>query len=47
MRSGAVAGHECCGFGRVVDISSRAVLGKKHRTIYASTKAALIGMTKV
>lgn len=34
-------------FGRVVNISSRAALGKEYRTAYASTKAGLIGMTKV
>lgn len=35
------------GFGRVVNISSRAALGKELRTVYAATKAAMIGMTKV
>lgn len=34
-------------FGRVVNISSRAALGKQHRTAYAATKAGLIGMTRV
>lgn len=34
-------------FGRVVNISSRAALGKEYRSAYASTKAGLIGMTKV
>jgi 3-oxoacyl-[acyl-carrier protein] reductase len=34
------------GFGRVVNISSRAALGKELRTAYAATKAGLIGMTR-
>ena len=33
-------------FGRIVNISSRAVLGKTSRTVYASAKAGLIGMTR-
>src|SRR5258706_9126557 len=35
------------GFGRSVNISSRAALGKELRTAYAATKAGLIGMTRV
>lgn len=34
------------GCGRIVNISSRAALGKEKRTAYAASKAALIGMTK-
>lgn len=33
-------------FGRIVNISSRAVLGKTGRTVYATAKAGLIGMTR-
>ena len=33
-------------FGRIVNISSRAVLGKKGRTVYSSVKAGLLGMTR-
>lgn len=33
-------------FGRVVNISSRAALGKTMRTAYSASKAAMIGMTK-
>jgi NAD(P)-dependent dehydrogenase (short-subunit alcohol dehydrogenase family) len=33
-------------FGRVVNISSRAIQGKTSRTVYASAKAGLIGMTR-
>jgi len=32
--------------GRIVNISSRAALGKELRTVYAATKAGLIGVTK-
>lgn len=39
-------GMEKRSFGRVVNISSRAILGKLGRTSYASSKAALIGMTR-
>jgi NAD(P)-dependent dehydrogenase (short-subunit alcohol dehydrogenase family) len=35
------------GFGRIVNICSRAHLGKTHRTSYAGTKGALVSMTKV
>ena len=34
------------GCGRIVNISSRAALGKELRTAYAASKAALIGMTR-
>lgn len=34
------------GFGRIVNISSRAALGKQLRTVYSATKAGLIGMTR-
>lgn len=34
------------GWGRIVNLTSRAALGKEGRTIYASTKAGLIAMTK-
>ena len=40
-------GMKAAGFGRIVNISSRAALGKELRTVYAATKAALIGMMKV
>lgn len=33
-------------FGRIVSISSRAILGKTYRTVYASAKAGLVGMTR-
>ena len=37
-------GHKLA--GRVVNISSRAALGKPNRTAYSATKAALIGMSR-
>lgn len=40
-------GMQEAGFGRIVNMSSRAALGKELRTAYAATKAALIGMTRV
>lgn len=40
-------GMKQAGFGRVVNISSRAALGKELRSVYAATKAGLIGMAKV
>jgi NAD(P)-dependent dehydrogenase (short-subunit alcohol dehydrogenase family) len=33
-------------FGRIVNISSRAILGKPARTVYSATKAALVGYTR-
>ena len=35
------------GFGRIVNISSRAHLGKTRRTIYAAAKGGLVSMTRV
>ena len=40
-------GMQKSGFGRIVNISSRAALGKELRTAYAASKAALLGMTRV
>lgn len=33
-------------FGRIVNISTRAILGKKARSVYSATKAALVGLTR-
>jgi NAD(P)-dependent dehydrogenase (short-subunit alcohol dehydrogenase family) len=33
-------------FGRIVNIASRAALGKEERTAYAATKAGVLGMTR-
>lgn len=35
------------GFGRIVNISSRAHLGKTHRTAYAASKAGILSMGRV
>lgn len=35
-----------CGEGRIVNMSSRAALGKGERIVYSATKAGLIGMTR-
>ncbi|TCS33730.1 NAD(P)-dependent dehydrogenase (short-subunit alcohol dehydrogenase family) [Paucimonas lemoignei] len=40
-------GMKEAGFGRILNMSSRAALGKQLRTAYAATKAGLIGMTRV
>jgi len=41
-----VPGMKARRFGRIVNISSRAILGKKSRTIYSSTKAGMVGLTR-
>ena len=40
-----VPGMRRARFGRIVSISLRAIMGKSSRTVYASAKAGLIGMT--
>lgn len=40
-------GMKAAGFGRIVNISSRAALGKERRTVYAATKGGLNAMAKV
>ncbi|RYY93031.1 MAG: SDR family oxidoreductase [Comamonadaceae bacterium] len=35
-----------CGHGRIVNIASRAALGKAERIVYSATKAGLVGMTR-
>lgn len=40
-------GMKAAGFGRILNMSSRAALGKELRTAYSATKAGLIGMTRV
>lgn len=34
------------GFGRIVNISSRTVTGREHRTVYGMTKGGLLSMTR-
>ncbi len=39
-------GMRAAGFGRIVNLSSRAAMGKTGRTVYSAAKAGLIGMTR-
>jgi NAD(P)-dependent dehydrogenase (short-subunit alcohol dehydrogenase family) len=41
-----VPAMRAAGFGRIVNISSRAAMGKTGRTVYSAAKAGLIGMTR-
>ncbi|NYT36412.1 SDR family oxidoreductase [Allopusillimonas soli] len=41
-----LAGMRAEGKGRIINISSRAALGKQGRTLYSMTKAGVIGMTR-
>lgn len=41
-----VPGMRARQFGRIVNIGSRAALGKPGRTVYGGTKAGLVGMTR-
>ena len=43
---GLRASHAEAHFGRIVNISSRALLGKMGRTVYSTAKAGLIGFTR-
>ncbi len=42
-----VPGMRRAKFGRIINMSSRAILGKSERVVYASAKAGLEGMTRV
>lgn len=42
-----IPGMRSSSFGRIVNMSSRASLGKEQRTAYAAAKAGLIGLTRV
>jgi len=42
-----IPGMKEASFGRIVNISSRAALGKELRSAYAATKAGLIGLARV
>jgi 3-oxoacyl-[acyl-carrier protein] reductase len=46
LTQAVVPGMRAAKFGRIVNISSRAVLGKSGRTVYATAKAGLIGMMR-
>ena len=42
----ALPALRACGQGRIVNMSSRAGLGKAERVVYAATKAGLVGLTR-
>jgi len=42
----ALPAMRAAGFGRIVNISSRAVQGRPNRTVYSMTKGALLSMTR-
>lgn len=42
-----IGGMKQRGFGRIVNISSRAHLGKTHRTAYSASKGGILSMTRV
>lgn len=42
-----VSNMKANGFGRIVNVGSRAILGKEGRTAYATSKAALLSATRV
>jgi len=46
MIQAAVPAMREAGFGRIVNVASRAALGKPERVVYSATKAGLIGMTR-
>lgn len=46
LQQAFLPGMRKAGFGRIVNISSRAVMGKANRAVYATAKAGLIGMTR-
>lgn len=41
-----VPSMKAAGFGRIVNIASRSSLGAAQQTVYAATKAAVVGLTK-
>lgn len=46
VAQGLQPGMQAARFGRIINISSRAALGKELRTVYSATKAGLLGMTR-
>lgn len=42
----ALPALRACGHGRIVNMSSRAALGKPERVVYSTVKAGLIGLTR-
>ncbi len=46
LTQGVIGGMRARKFGRIVNIGSRAMLGKSGRTVYGGTKAGIVGMTR-
>lgn len=46
LTQAALPALKACGNGRIVNMSSRAALGKPERVVYSATKAGLVGMTR-
>jgi NAD(P)-dependent dehydrogenase (short-subunit alcohol dehydrogenase family) len=46
LTQAALPALRACGHGRIVNMASRAALGKGERVVYSATKAGLIGMTR-
>lgn len=46
LTQAALPSLRACGHGRIVNIASRAALGKTERIAYSATKAGLLGMTR-
>ena len=47
LTQAVIPGMRARKFGRIVNIGSRAMLGKVGRTVYAATKAGMLAMTRV
>ncbi len=46
LTQAALPSLRACGHGRIVNMATRAALGKPQRVVYSATKAGLIGMTR-
>jgi len=46
LTQAALPSLRACGHGRIVNMASRAALGKTERIAYSATKAGLVGMTR-
>jgi NAD(P)-dependent dehydrogenase (short-subunit alcohol dehydrogenase family) len=46
LAQACVPGMKARRFGRIVNITTRAILGKKQRTVYSSSKAGMVGLTR-
>jgi NAD(P)-dependent dehydrogenase (short-subunit alcohol dehydrogenase family) len=46
LAQACVPGMKARRFGRIVNIATRAILGKKQRTVYSSSKAGMVGLTR-